>query len=211
MSGDDLRVALIPSNEQIKFVSVACPDDADPITINEHILRTMDGATPYHMDELRFDHHLADGTLMWLGRIETLNEAEEFAKNYGLFTAGLHCVPTRIPFQRKCFSCWRDAPLGIDAAPVDEEPEEEIEESAPPVIAFARRDTPEIQQSSPQPRLPARRVLALPRTCLATGKPLAATNDAIIAKQSELGAKIAARIAEYNAGNPGAHLRFCCC
>ncbi len=33
MSGDGLSVALILPNEQIKFVSVDCPDDADPITI----------------------------------------------------------------------------------------------------------------------------------------------------------------------------------
>ncbi|NCV12728.1 MAG: hypothetical protein EBW44_15110, partial [Rhodobacteraceae bacterium] len=84
MSGDGLCVALIIPNEQIKFVSVTCPDDADPITINEHILRTMDGATPYSVDKLRFDHHLADGTLHVAAvALETLNEAEEFAKNYG--------------------------------------------------------------------------------------------------------------------------------
>ncbi|NDD34458.1 MAG: hypothetical protein EBZ23_13680, partial [Rhodobacteraceae bacterium] len=45
MSGDGLCVALIIPNEQIKFVSVTCPNDADHITINEHILRTMDRAT----------------------------------------------------------------------------------------------------------------------------------------------------------------------
>ena len=55
-------VFLILPNEQIKFVSVTCPDDADPITINEHIQRKMDGR-PYSVDKLRFDHHLADGTL----------------------------------------------------------------------------------------------------------------------------------------------------
>ena len=91
MSGDGLRVALILPNEQIKFVSIACPDDADPITINEHILRTMDGATPYSMDELRFDHHLANGTLHVAAvALETLNEAEEFAKNYGF--SALACI-----------------------------------------------------------------------------------------------------------------------
>ena len=144
MSGDGLRVALILPNEQIKFVSVACPDDADPITINEHILRTMDGATPYSMDELRFDHHLADGTLYVAAvALETLNEAEEFAKNYGFSPLACIARTDADTFPTEVFFGLSDAPLGLMPRLSTEEPEEEIEESAPPVIAFARRDTPE--------------------------------------------------------------------
>jgi type IV pilus biogenesis protein PilP len=201
MSGDGLRVALILPNEQIKFVSVACPDDADPITINEHILRTMDGATPYPMDELRFDHHLADGTLYVAAvALETLNEAEEFAKNYGF--SPLACIARTDTFPTEVFFGLSDAPLGLMPRLSTEEPEDDVEESAPPVIAFARRDTPEdtiiIASTAP---LPVEARLSLtPEPVSPTAKPIAATNDAIIAKQSELGAKIAARIAENNAG-----------
>ena len=201
MSGDGLSVALILPNEQIKFVSVACPDDADPITINEHILRTMDGATPYPMDELRFDHHLADGTLYVAAvALETLNEAEEFAKNYGF--SPLACIARTDTFPTEVFFGLSDAPLGLMSRLSTEEPEDDVEESAPPVIAFARPDTPEdttiIASTAP---LPVEARLSLkPEPVSPTAKPIAATNDAIIAKQSELGAKIAARIAENNAG-----------
>ena len=203
MSGDGLRVAMILPNEQIKFVSVACPDDADPITINEHILRTMDGATPYSVDELRFDHHLADGTLYVAAvALETLNEAEEFAKNYGFSPLACLARTDSDTFPTEVFFGLSDAPLGLMPRLSTEEPEEEIEESAPPVIAFARRDTPEdttiIASTAPLPV--EARLSPTPEPVSQAAKPISATNDAIITKQSELGAKIAARIAENNAG-----------
>ena len=145
---------------------------------------------------------MADGTLYVAAvALETLNEAEEFAKNYGFSPLACIARTDADTFPTEVFFGLSDAPLGLMPRQSTEEPEEEIEESAPPVIAFARRDTPEDTTiiASTAPFL-LRRVLALPRTCLATGKPIAATNDAIIAKQSELGAKIAARIAENNAG-----------
>jgi hypothetical protein len=202
MSGDGLRVALILPNEQIKFVSVACPDDADPITINEHILRTLDGATPYPMDELRFDHHLANGTLYVAAvALETLNEAEDFAKNYGFSPLSCIARTDANTFPTEVFFGLSDAPLGLMPRLSTEEPED-VEDSARPVIAFARLDTAEdttiIASTAP---LPVEARLSLtPEPASPTAKPIAATNDAIIAKQSEQGAKIAARIAENNAG-----------
>ena len=202
MSGDGLRVALILPNEQIKFVSIACPDDADPITINEHILRTMDGATPYSMDELRFDHHLANGTLHVAAvALETLNEAEEFAKNYGFSALACIARTDADTFPTEVFFGLSDAPLGLMPRLSIEEPED-IEDSALPVIEFAWRDTAEdttiIASTAP---LPVEARLSLtPEPSSPTAKPIAATNEAIIAKQSELGAKIAARIPENNAG-----------
>ena len=180
MSGDGLRVALILPNEQIKFVSVACPDDADSITINEHILRTMDGATPYSMDELRFDHHLANGTLYVAAvALETLNEAEDLAKNYGFSPLSCIARTDANTFPTEVFFGLSDAPLGLMPRLSTEEPED-VEDSAPLSVEAHFSLTPE--PASP------------------TAKPIAVTNDAIIAKQSELGAKIAARIAENNAG-----------
>ena len=203
MSGDGLRVALILQNEQIKFVSIACPNDADPITINEHILRVMDGATPYSVDELRFDHHLADGTLHVAAvALETLNEAEEFAKHHGFSPLSCIARTDADTFPTEVFFGLSDAPLGLMPRLSTEEPEEDVEESAPPVIAFARRDTPgdtTIIASTAPPPVEARLSLT-PEPVSPTAKPIAATNDAIVAKQSELGAKIAARIAENNAG-----------
>ena len=141
MSCDGLRVALILPNEQIKFVSVACPDDADPITINEHILRTLDGATPYPMDELRFDHHLANGTLYVAAvALETLNEAEDFAKNYGFSPLSCIARTDANTFPTEVFFGLSDAPLGLMPRLSTEEPED-VEDSARPVIAFARLDT----------------------------------------------------------------------
>jgi hypothetical protein len=203
MLGDGLRVALILPNEQIKFVSVACPDDADPITINEHIQRTMDGATPYPMDELRFDHHLADGILYVAAvTLETLKESEEFAKNYGFSPLACIARTDTDTFPTEVFFGLSDAPLGLMPRLSTEEPEEDVEESAPPVIAFARLDTPEdttnIASTAPLP-VEARLSLS-PEPVSPTAKSIAATIEAIIAKQGELGAKITARIAESNAG-----------
>jgi hypothetical protein len=203
MLGDGLRVALILPNEQIKFVSVACPDDADPITINEHIQRTMDGATPYPMDELRFDHHLADGILYVAAvALETLKESEEFAKNYGFSPLACIARTDTDTFPTEVFFGLSDAPLGLMPRLSTEEPEEDVEESAPPVIAFARLDTPEdttnIASTAPLP-VEARLSLS-PEPVSPTAKSIAATIEAIIAKQGELGAKITARIAERNAG-----------
>ena len=203
MLGDGLRVALILPNEQIKFVSVACPDDADPITINEHIQRTMDGATPYPMDELRFDHHLADGILYVAAvALETLKESEEFAKNYGFSPLACIARTDTDTFPTEVFFGLSDAPLGLMPRLSTEEPEEDVEESAPPVIAFARLDTPEdttnIASTAPLP-VEARLSLS-PEPVSPTAKSIAATIEAIIAKQGELGAKITARIAESNAG-----------
>ena len=203
MLGDGLRVALILPNEQIKFVSVACPDDADPIKINEHILRTMDGATPYPMDELRFDHHLADGILYVAAvALETLKESEEFATNYGFSPLACIARTDTDTFPTEVFFGLSDAPLGLMPRLSTEEPEEDVEESAPPVIAFARLDTPEdttnIASTAPLP-VEARLSLS-PEPVSPTAKSIAATIEAIIAKQGELGAKITARIAESNAG-----------
>ena len=203
MLGDGLRVALILPNEQIKFVSVACPDDADPITINEHIQRTMDGATPYPMDELRFDHHLADGILYVAAvALETLKESEEFATNYGFSPLACIARTDTDTFPTEVFFGLSDAPLGLMPRHSTEEPEEDVEESAPPVIAFARLDTPEdttnIASTAPLP-VEARLSLS-PEPVSPTAKSIAATIEAIIAKQGELGAKITARIAESNAG-----------
>lgn len=203
MSGDGLRVALILPNEQIKYVSVACPDDADPITINEHILRTMDGATPYSVDELRFDHHLADGTLHVAAvALETLNEAEQFATQYGFTPLASIARTDETTFPTEVFFGLGDTPLGLMPRITTKEPEAEVKTDDPPVIAFARRDTADdttiIASTAPLP-VEARLSLA-PEAVSDAAKPIAATNDAIIAKQSEVGAKIAARIAENNTG-----------
>ncbi len=201
MSGDGLRVALILPNEQIKLVSVACPDDADSITINEHILRTMDGATPYSMDELRFDHHLANGTLYVAAvALETLNEAEDLAKNYGFSPLSCIARTDANTFPTEVFFGLSDAPLGLMPRLSTEEPED-VEDSARPDIAFARLDTAEDTTiiASTAPLSVEAHFSLTPEPASPTAKPIAATNDAIIAKQSELGAKIAARIAENNA------------
>ncbi|NCV30476.1 MAG: hypothetical protein EBW60_10380 [Rhodobacteraceae bacterium] len=205
MSGDGLSVALILPTEQIKFVSVSCPNDADHITINEHILRTMDRATPYSMDELRIDHHLADGTLHVAAvALETLDEAEQFAKQYGFSPVACIARTDADTFPVEVFFGLSDAPLGLMPRLFTEEPQEEVEEIAPPIIAFARlgtsEDTTIISSTAPLP-VEARDSLT-PEIATPTAKPIAETNDAISTQQSKLGAKIAARIAENNVGQP---------
>ena len=204
MSGDGLRVALILPNEQIKFLSVACPNDADPITINEHILRTMDGATPYSIDELRFDHHLSDGTLYVAAvALETLNEAEQFAIQHGF--SALACIARmdQERFPTEAFFGLHNTPIGLMPRFSVAKPKEEPADPALPVISLARRDTVDdttiIASTAP---LPVEARLSLTSEPIATtAKPIAATNAAIIAKQSALGAKVAERLAENNTGH----------
>ena len=146
MSGDGLSVALILPTEQIKFVSVACPNDADHITINEHILRTMDRATPYSMDELRIDHHLADGTLHVAAvALETLDEAEQFAKQYGFSPVACIARTDADTFPVEVFFGLSDAPSGINfSASAQKSHQEEVEDQSPPLtLHLARHDTAE--------------------------------------------------------------------
>ena len=83
-----------------------------------------------------------------------------------------------------------------------EEPQEEVEESAPPVIAFAQLGTSEDTTiiASTAPLFVEARHSLTPEIATPTAKPIAATNNAIFAQQSKLGVKIAARIAENNVG-----------
>ena len=200
MSGDGLSVALILPTEQIKFVSVACPNDADHITINEHILRTMDRATPYSMDELRIDHHLADGTLHVAAvALETLDEAEQFAKQYGFSPVACIARTDADTFPVEVFFGLSDAPSGLISGLCTKE--SEVEDQAPPNIALARRDTAEdIKIIASTALLPVEAPLSLnPEPVMPNAKRIVTGIDAIITKQSELGAKIATWIANNNA------------
>ena len=204
MSGDGMRVALILPNDQIKYTSIPCANDADPITINEHILKTLDGATPYAIDELRFDHHLRDGTLHVAAvALETLHEAEQFATQYGFEPLACIARTETEYFPVEVFFGLSDAPLGhMPRASIDHKDEPLQEDPTP--IAFVRRETSDdttiIASSAP---LPVEARLSLtsqaPAPAPTNIQPIAATNQSLVAKQSELGAKIAARIAENNA------------
>ena len=77
------RVALIIPNEQIRYLDL--PDPGGDHTARDAAIRAaLDGATPYAVEELVYDHARAEGRLMIAAVArETLEEAESFARAHG--------------------------------------------------------------------------------------------------------------------------------
>ena len=116
-------------------------------------------------------------------------------------------------FPTEVFFGLSDAPLGLMPRLSTEEPEEDVEESAPPVIAFARRDTPEdttiIASTAP---LPVEARLSLtPEPVSPTAKPLQQPMMRSSQNKASWAQKLRHGLPKTMRGNPGAHLRFCCC
>lgn len=77
------RVALIIPNEQIRYLDL--PDlGGDSSSRDAAIRAALDGATPYAVEELVYDHSL-EGRRLLIAAVarETLAEAQSFAENYG--------------------------------------------------------------------------------------------------------------------------------
>ncbi|MBY6162211.1 hypothetical protein KUV73_15095 [Mameliella alba] len=77
------QVALIIPNEQIRYIDQ--PDLGGDETARDVAIRaSLDGATPYAVDELRYDHKVSDGRLQIAAVAkETLDEAHGFAVEHG--------------------------------------------------------------------------------------------------------------------------------
>ena len=77
------QVALIIPNEQIRYLDQ--PDLGGDETARDIAIRaSLDGATPYAVNELKFDYVVTDGRLQIAAvAIETLDEAQSFAVEHG--------------------------------------------------------------------------------------------------------------------------------
>ncbi|MDJ0821878.1 MAG: hypothetical protein QNJ09_08740, partial [Paracoccaceae bacterium] len=77
------RVVLMIPNEQIRYIDL--PDlGGDESTRETAIRAALEGATPYAVDDLKFDYALAPGRILVAAVAQdTLNEAEAFARSHG--------------------------------------------------------------------------------------------------------------------------------
>lgn len=76
------QVKLILPNEQIKYLSIPDIGLSGDALLTE-IRDALDGATPYAVDDLRFDWVKSDGSVFIAAvAVETLDEAEAFAKSH---------------------------------------------------------------------------------------------------------------------------------
>ncbi|MBS0125175.1 hypothetical protein [Thetidibacter halocola] len=82
------KVLLLLPNEQIRYLDIADPG-GDVATRESATRAALDGATPYAIADLAFDHVAADGRLQIAAVArETLSEAEGFARQHGFTPVG---------------------------------------------------------------------------------------------------------------------------
>jgi hypothetical protein len=132
------RVALIIPNAQIRYLDLPDPggDDAARDTA---IRAALDGATPYAVDELVFDHALAEGrlTVAAVAR-ETLEEAESFARAHGFRPTAFLAIAPVGAFAGCVFF---GIPAGWDGPNMAERPARAIK-VLPPSAEAAQRPAP---------------------------------------------------------------------
>ena len=98
------NVKLVIPNEQIKFIKLLRPDGAQSNDIEAVILDHLQGATPYHVAELRFDWIASKNDLYVAAvAIETLQEAENFAETHSFKPLGNVAIPPKGSFIGEAF------------------------------------------------------------------------------------------------------------
>lgn len=128
------QVKLVLPNEQIKYLSI--PDAGlSGDALQADIKEALDGATPYAVEDLRYDWSQSDGQVHIAAVAnETLDEAEAFAKSHHFEPVSFVAMASDDQFESEVFfgpaASWKgdaptkdDAPLTIIDAPVEEVPE----------------------------------------------------------------------------------------
>lgn len=83
------KVKLIIPNEQIKYLSLPAPENAKPMDVEKGVVDALDGATPYQIEELKFDWVAVGPTVQVAAvALETLEEAETFVRDFGFDPIG---------------------------------------------------------------------------------------------------------------------------
>lgn len=123
LAPEGLRTKLVIPIEQVKYLAIDTTR-----TTNADILETVDGTTPYALDELVIDHERSGGrTHIAAVAKETLQEAEVFARAHGFNPVSFVAVPEAFTFQQEIFfgptSCAADfigpdVTLSRDKSPV---------------------------------------------------------------------------------------------
>jgi hypothetical protein len=143
------QVKLVIPNEQIKYLSI--PDHGQTgDALQADIRRALDGATPYAVDELRFDWSHSGGEIQIAAVAhETLDEAEAFAKGHHFEPVSFVATAPDAAFHGEVFfgpaATWlgavpeRDTQpiIVVDAAPEPPAPvadEDPVSEDTPPAL-----------------------------------------------------------------------------
>lgn len=150
LSADGAQVLLVLPSEQIRFLDIADPGPDD--AAREAAVRAaLDGATPYAVDELRYDWALKGDRLCAAAvALETLGEAESFVQAHGFTAMAFTTVPPQGAFEGTVW--FGTAPGWSGATPERLRTPIEIVDAVPDVPwAAAARRTPDV---SPAPVAP---------------------------------------------------------
>ncbi len=86
---DGMTCKLVIPNDQIKYLSIEAEGDPDAA-----VRAALEGATPYAVDDLEYDWTAADGVIQIAAvALETLDEAEAFAVEYGFDAVSFAAIP----------------------------------------------------------------------------------------------------------------------
>ena len=162
------NVKLVIPNEQIKFIKLLRPDGAQSNDIEAVILDHLQGATPYHVSELRFDWIASKNDLYVAAvAIETLQEAENFAETHSFKPLGNVAIPPKDSFIGEAFFGtalggqqqmeWYDQEIDISPSPSPEALLKIAPKPLPPEPPIARnkgRITARKKAANPDPKQP---------------------------------------------------------
>ena len=162
------NVKLVIPNEQIKFIKLLRPDGAQSNDIEAVILDHLQGATPYHVSELRFDWIASKSDLYVAAvAIETLQEAENFAETHSFKPLGNVAIPPKDSFIGEAFFGtalggqqqmeWYDQEIDISPSPSPEALLKIAPKPLPPEPPIARnkgRITAQKKAANPDPKQP---------------------------------------------------------
>jgi len=162
------NVKLVIPNEQIKFIKLLRPDGAQSNDIEAVILDHLQGATPYHVSELRFDWIASKNDLYVAAvAIETLQEAENFAETHSFKPLGNVAIPPKDSFIGEAFFGtalggqqqmeWYDQEIDISPYPSPEALLKIAPKPLPPEPPIARnkgRITAQKKAANPDPKQP---------------------------------------------------------
>ena len=162
------NVKLVIPNEQIKFIKLLRPDGAQSNDIEAVILDHLQGATPYHVAELRFDWIASKNDLYVAAvAIETLQEAENFAETHSFKPLGNVAIPPKDSFIGEAFFGtalggqqqmeWYDQEIDISPSPSPEALLKIAPKPLPPEPPIARnkgRITAQKKAANPDPKQP---------------------------------------------------------
>ena len=161
-------VKLVIPNEQIKFIKLLRPEGAQSNDIETVILDHLQGATPYHVSELRFDWIASKNDLYVAAvAIETLQEAENFAETHSFKPLGNVAIPPKDSFIGEAFFGtalggqqqmeWYDQEIDISPSPSPEALLKIAPKPLPPEPPIARnkgRITAQQKAANPDPKQP---------------------------------------------------------